>query len=267
MVGRPPRTLRAMHRPTRLLASAVAVLAGAALLVAGGAAAASAAPQAAATPGGVLTAFVQAAGRNDARAMWSLLSSQTQKRLGPDLAAFTRLNAPGFHDAVGAFTHDGSFTVRLSQKLSAQWAIAVITGQRIVQSNPQAGAFGVALRGEGATWKLELGGPIALRILGPKEGEIVRQPEPQMAVEAKAKAEILGGLLYADGAAVKASAGGTDPRTLTFFGPAPTIKSTGVHYGAAIVATRTDAAAVAWTFGFVPTKAITTLPPGVTPPK
>jgi len=102
--------------------------------------------------------------------------------------------------------------------LSPQWALAVITGRRRVEGQDEAGAYAAALRGESSAWRVELGGPVSLRILGPHEGEVVRQPEPQVAVEVKANRDIMGALLYVDGKPVDAKAGGTGARAITFFG-------------------------------------------------
>lgn len=206
------------------------------------------------SPGGTLRAFVEAAGKGDAPRMWGLLSQQTQRRFGPDLARFRKGTAVELTEGVGAFARLGGYKVGLSEKLSESWAIAVITGRRQVEGKAEAGAYGVALRGKGAAWRLELGGPVRLRILGPRAGEAIAQPAPQTAVEVKAPTAIEGAILYADGKPVDARSGGTSPRAITFFGNATGVKAKGMHFAAAIAATATEGSAVAWAFRLVPAK-------------
>src|SRR5689334_23246495 len=50
----------------------------------------------------VLDAFVAAAGRGDARALWALLSRPSQRRLGP-FAKFRRTTATELSEGVGSF--------------------------------------------------------------------------------------------------------------------------------------------------------------------
>lgn len=250
-----------MHRLR--LAAAVPTLAGAAAALAACAAlvpVAAAAPAGAArgadsSPGGVLGAFVGAAARNDAGAMWALLSAETRKRLGPVQAAFAKGAARDLSDALGGFARNGgSFKVRMSKPLGTKWAIAVITGARTIGGQAEAGAFGAALRGEGGGWRIELAGPVQLKVNEPRPGEVMAAPEPQLAVTATAKETVTGGILYADGVQLDGGAGGTGPMNLTIYGPAVNVTTQGVHFGAAIAATPHDASAVAWTFGFVPAK-------------
>ena len=82
------RTFAGMRRFAVL--AVIALTAGA--LVAGPAAAghAAGAPSAAVSPGDTLRSFVEAAGKGDAGRMWSLLSTQTQRRFGPISHAFAR---------------------------------------------------------------------------------------------------------------------------------------------------------------------------------
>lgn len=245
------RSLCPVPRHARLAALA---LAAALFAAAAGAGAAAAAPRADGSPGGVLRQFVEAAGKGDASTMWSLLSARSRQRLGPDFGRFRKGSAAELNRGVGTFARSSGFTVALSTELSTTWAVAVITGSRSANGQKEAGAYGVALRGEGGGWRLELDGPVKLRILGPDPGEIVVQPEPQFAVEVKATDDILGGVLYADGKALTSNAGGLGPKNVTIYAPATIVKKRGVHFGAAIAATATDASAVAWTFGFVPAK-------------
>lgn len=248
-------------RPARLLALA-AVTAALAVALAGSGSA-LAASRADGTPGGILTQFVQAAGKADAAALWALLSQPTRKRLGPDLATFRAKAAPGITEVVGELAHSSGLKVSLAQKLSTTWAIAAMTGSLGSGGQQQAGAYVVALRGEGGAWRVELAGPVTLRVLGPAPGAVVVAPEAQFAVEAKAPSDILGGVLYADGKKLTSSGGGTGPREITFFAPAALASTRGIHFGAAIVATSSEATAIAWTFAFVP--AATPKPPTATP--
>ena len=232
----------------RVAALFVVALIGGALAAGPSAGARSAAP----SPGDAIRSFVEAAGKGNTARMWSLLSRQTQRRYGPDLARFRKGTAVELTEGVGAFARSGGYKVRLSDALSASWAIAVVAGRRSVEGQTEDGAYGVALRGDGAAWKLELGGPVGLRILGPHAGEVIAHPVPQTAVEAKAPSAIEGAILYADGQAIDARSGGLSSRAVTFFGNATAVKAKGVHFAAAIAVTATEGSAVAWAFRLVP---------------
>lgn len=249
--------------PVLTLAAVAVVTAALAVALAGSGSAVAAAARADGTPAGVITRFVQAAGKGDAAALWALLSRPTRKRLGPDLATFRTKAAPGISAVVGELAHSRGLKVALVQKLSTTWAIAAMTGTLGAGGQQQAGAYAVALRGEGGGWRVELAGPVTLRVLGPDPGEVVVVPETQFAVEAKAPSAILGGVLYADGKELASNGGGTGPRAITFFAPAVLARGQGSHFGAAIVATSSDATAIAWTFAFVP--AASRKPPPATP--
>lgn len=234
-----------MPRPVSLL-----VVALAAVVFATGSAAAARTTEA--SPASTLRAFVEAAGKGDAPRMWGLLSKQAQRRLGPDLVRFRKGTAVELTEGVGAFARAGGYRVRLSDTLSDTWAIAVITGRRTVEMQTEDGAYGVALRGDRGTWRLELGGPVRLRILGPHAGEVVTYVGPQTAVEAKAPTAIEGAILYADGKPVDARSGGLNSRAITFFGNATAVKAKGVHFAAALAVTATEGSAVAWAFRLDP---------------
>ena len=255
-----------MRRLPLLLALAAVVAA----LAAGGASAAPAAraakPVAETSPGKVLSTFVKAAGTNDTATMWGLLSSATKKRFGGSLEAFRKGEAPELVGALGQLARGDAFTMRMSEKLSSVFAFAVVTSRRVVKGQKEEAAYAAAMRAEGAGWKLELGGPVSLRVIGPDQGEVVAAPEPQMAVEAKAKEQIIGAILYADGVPIDGNAGGTGPNNVTIYGVATNVAKPGVHYGAAVAGTATDISAVAWTFGFVPAKTTSgKLPKGIKP--
>ena len=245
--------------PLLVLAAVTAALA----VALGGAGTALAASRADGTPAGIITRFVQAAGQGDSAALWALLSRPTRQRLGPDLATFRAKAAPGITAVVGALAHSTGLKVSLVQKLSPAWAIAVMTGALGSGGQRQAGAYAVALRGEGGGWRVELAGAATLCVLGPDPGQVVVVPETQFAVEAKAPSAILGGVLFADGKELTSSGGGTGPRAITFFAPAALARQQGIHFGAAIAATSSDATAIAWTFAFVP--AASPKPPTATP--
>ena len=236
-----------MHRLVSLLVVALA----AAAFTTGSA---TAARTAKVTPGATLRAFVEAAGKGDVPRLWALLSKQTQRRLGPDLAGFRKGRAVELTAGVGAFARSGGYRVGLAEKLSESWAIAVITGPRHVEGRTEAGVYGIALRGDGAVWRLELGGPVRLRILGPKAGEVIARPGPQTAVEVQAPTAIEGAVLYADGKPIDARSGGTSASAVTFFGNATGVKAKGLHFAAAIAVTATEGSAVAWAFRLAPVR-------------
>ena len=130
------------------------------------------------------------------------------------------------------------FRVVLSERITADWAVAAIRWQR--------GVYAAALRRERGAWRVELGAPIRLRALRPDPGERLRV-RTQVAVEVKASAPILEGGVWLDGKAVTTRSGGPSDRYLTFFSDADRVGA-GTHAVVAVALAGDGAAALAWTF-------------------
>ena len=195
----------------------------------------------------VLVRFIAAAGDGDAAGMWELLSRPTKKRLGPTERRFAAGEAGELERVVGSFARLDAFHLILAEPLNAEWGIAAIEGRREVEGEQRFGAYAAALRAESGRWKLELGGDIRLRPLGPDPGD-VKEAHPLLAVEISSGARVLEGGLWLDGAAFPAEGGGSDARHFTIFGEPMEALTRGRHSVVAFGMAGKTAAAVAWTF-------------------
>ena len=155
---------------------------------------------------GVLTLFVEAAGRGDAEAMWGLLSEQSREQLGPTLEEFAAEYATGFEEGVGAFAGT-PYEVLLSDVTPSGWGIGAIAGDRPGDGEPEYAAYAAMLVEEGTGWRLELGDPVAVRLLAPVGQTDEKQPQIRFSVEANAAVEEAG--LWVDGEPVAGTVEGS----------------------------------------------------------
>src|SRR5712692_4324564 len=70
-------------------------------------------------------ALLQAAARNDAGALWNLLSKPSQKRLGPTLSAFRSLSTRDIERTLRPF-ESTSLTPFISQSVSQQFGLVAV---------------------------------------------------------------------------------------------------------------------------------------------
>lgn len=156
----------------------------------------SAAPVATPEAAGVLGLFVQAAGRGDAEAMWGLLTTRSQRALGPTLTRFEKKRAKGFETGLGSFAGTG-YDVLLSEMTSSGWAIAAIAGERTRRGKREYAAYAAMLAREGNGWRLELGDPLRLELLSPRHTRT--ETQPLVAFRAAAEQPIRAAGLWLDG--------------------------------------------------------------------
>jgi hypothetical protein len=197
-------------------------------------------------PGRVLTRFVRAARARTYAAMWELLSQPTQRRLGPSLERFRSGVGRGLARELGAFV-PGRSRAFLDEPITSLFAVAAYGGRtRLGGAQPYA-TYAAALRREGGFWRLELGGPVELRPLGPDPGS-VENGAIQVAAEVESAAPIVEGGMWLDGQAVPGRSAGLGATRMTMFGDARAGIPRGPHAVVAFASTFADASALAWTF-------------------
>jgi hypothetical protein len=140
-------------------------------------------------PGKVVVGrLLTAAGSDNRKALWNVLSKPSQKRLGPTYAQFAAGPALIMERALKPFESE-KLAPLISQSISQQFGLVA------VRNGTKALAF--PLRLEGSTWKVETPGPITFDILGPQPGS--SSAVAQVAVEVKSPGVIGDAVLFVDG--------------------------------------------------------------------
>jgi hypothetical protein len=205
-------------------------------------------PPAGERPGRALTRFVRAARAREYAGMWNLLSQPTQRRLGPSLERFRTGVGRGLARELGAFV-PGRSRAFLDEPITSLFAVAAYGGRtRLGGARPYA-TYAAAFRREGGVWRLELGGPVGLRPLGPDPGS-VEDGAIQVAAEVESVAPIVEGGMWLDGQAVPGRTAGLGATRMTMFGDARGRIPRGPHAVVAFASTFADASAIAWTFAY-----------------
>ena len=200
------------------------------------------------TPGPVLRRFVRAAAAGNHGAMWRLLSAPSQRRLGPTLAAFRNRAGPRLARQVGVFI-PGRSRVFLEEPITALFAVAAYGGRTTVGEGQPFGTFAAAMRREDDGWRVELGGPVQLRPLGPDPGEVASRAF-QIAAGVEANAAVVEAGLWLDGQAVPGRTSGIGAQRLTMFSESRRRIPAGPHAVVAFASTFADASALAWMFTY-----------------
>ena len=197
-------------------------------------------------PGRVLVSFVRAAGRGDAKAMWGLLSPETQASFGQTLARFSAGNAHEFEEGVGTLAPAPK--VILSRRLDPTWSVAAVAGDRTVEGELEYFTYAAALKSARGGLKLELGGIVASGHR-PEPMTEIDERRPELAVNLAAGADIVEALLWLDGSRISARRGADErPFTATLSGRPRRPLAPGRHQVVVFAATRGTAEASAWTF-------------------
>ena len=200
------------------------------------------------TPGRVLTRFVRAAAAGNAAGMWRLLSVSSQRRLGPSFPAFRDQTAPLLARQVGVFV-PGSSRLFLDEPITALFAVAAYGGRTTVGENRPFGTYAAALRRENADWRLELGGPVEIKPVGPDPGEAASGTF-QIAAGVEGNAAIVEAGLWLDGQAVPGRTAGQGVQQVTMFSESRARIPRGPHAIVAFASTFADASALAWMFTY-----------------
>jgi hypothetical protein len=195
-------------------------------------------------PGEIVLRFVQAARRGDAKQMWALLSEPTRRSIGPGVASFARGTAP---DLIMSFEDFRDGRILLSRRLDDVWAVGAIAGRDEPEDgDPEPAAYAAALRREGATWRIELYGLVIAR-LRPEPLDTTGD-RPEVRAEAQAGDDVERMLLWLDGDAARVPYAWTSAFTAEVRGrPSEPVRE-GEHALVVFAATRSTAAALAWSF-------------------
>jgi hypothetical protein len=180
-------------------------------------------------------ALFAAAKANRVEAMWGLLSTDAKKRLGPTLGEFKSGAGGELADSLAGF---GTYKQVVSERITPEFGVvAVDNGKRL---------YAVPLRLEGERWKLELGGPVTIRPLGPQP-DAVEPVVAQIGVAVGGPAGVGTAVVYLDGRAEspKVYTTKTNSTLVTNFDPA---LDPGRHTVVVFATDNRDAAARAWAF-------------------
>jgi len=193
-----------------------------------------------ADPGKVLVdSFAAAARKGDARALWAMLSTESRSRLGPDFSRFSQKAAHGFYRDLGAFT---SFRTIVSERITPEFGVVAIDGIR----NGKRAVYAIPLRLQGEQWKVESGGPVVVRPIGPAPGS-----KGQVVAQVAGAVEGPGGtgtaVMYLDGATLNPEVRGTASNS-TLFANFDQALDPGRHTVVLFANDGREAAATAWAF-------------------
>jgi len=181
-------------------------------------------------------ALLHAAQAKDAKAIWALLSTPSQQRLGPTYAAFAANVAPQIEQALKPF-ETASVTPFISQSVSQQFGIVAI--------REGAKALAFPLRSENNKWKIETPGPIAIQVLGPQPGS--SGPVAQIGAEVRSPGVLGDAIVFVDGTAVRPTLT-PGKGNATVFANLKQALSPGTHIAVVYAEEGKDASALAWTF-------------------
>ncbi len=190
-----------------------------------------------ADPGKIVVGrLLTAAGSDNRKALWNLLSKPSQKRLGPTYAQFAAGPAAIMERALKPFESE-KLAPMISQSISQEFGIVA------VRNGTKALAF--PLRLEGGAWKVETPGPITFDILGPQPGS--SSAVAQVAVEVKSPGVIGDAVLYVDGKPVPVNLT-PNQGDATAFANLSKALSPGAHIAVAFAIEGNLAGAEAWSF-------------------
>jgi hypothetical protein len=188
----------------------------------------------------IVDALWLAARRGSAEALWALLSTSSKERLGPTLKEFRTGPAAELEASLGAFTSLRPF---VSERITPEFGVVAVDGRR----DGKPAVYAVALRIEGASWKVELGGPVKIRPIGPDPGA-----RETVVAQVAAAVEGPGGtgtaLMYVDGQTqTNLQSRGTSSNATLFANFEPALDP-GRHTVVVFASDGREASATAWAF-------------------
>jgi hypothetical protein len=197
-----------------------------------------AAPTPAADPGrDVMAALVAAAAGDDAESAWELLSTPSQRRVGPTLEEFERDEFPELERALAPFA-GGSLPIEVSEKIDDEFGVVALSRGEDAYATP--------LRLEGNVWRVELESPVRIDILGPPPGSRGKFAQ-QVGVEKRGAGGAGIAVLYLDGVTLDAQTF-SDADSATIFANFESDLEPRRHTAVAFTSAAGEAAARAWTF-------------------
>jgi hypothetical protein len=178
-----------------------------------------------------------AAGKTDQ--LWGMLSTPTRRRLGPTLGRF-RTGAGGkLADRLGSLRNP---RVIVSERITPEFGVVAVDGRRDGKRTVEA----FPLRLDGTSWKLELGGPVRIRPIGPLPGK----HEPVVAQIAAAVTGPGGSgtaVMYLDGHTENPKVAGTSSNATLYANFEPALDP-GRHTVVVFASDGQEAGATAWDF-------------------
>jgi hypothetical protein len=190
-----------------------------------------------------IEAFVAAARKGHVEAMWRMLSSSSRERLGPSLADFRTRAGVELTEGVGSF---GRFRVIVSERITPELGVVAIDGSRLGEGSRERSVYAVILRLEESSWKLELGGPVRVRALGPS-------PNARERIVAQIAAAVEGpggtgtAVMYVDGQTVTPTVARTATNATLYANFDPALDP-GRHTVVVFASEGREASAAAWAF-------------------
>lgn len=149
--------------------------------------------------GKVLEEFVRAAGRNDAQAMWKLLSPVSQAQFGPTDGQFVVGAGKKFGATMGEFERSGEWKLVVAARPSKGWAVAAISGYIVTKGKKSYGAYASPLRLIGGKWYLEPTGSVKFTPATPDPDLLSKDTTPSIGSELAASEPILDAVIWVDG--------------------------------------------------------------------
>ena len=149
--------------------------------------------------GKVLEEFVRAAGRQDAPAMWKLLSPFSQAQYGPTDGQFAVGAGKEFGGTMGEFERSGEWKLVVAARPSNDWAVAAISGYIVTKGKQSYGAYAAPLRQIGGKWYLEPTGTVKFTPATPDPALLSKDSTPSVGSELAANEPILEAAIWVDG--------------------------------------------------------------------
>jgi hypothetical protein len=193
----------------------------------------------------VIDAFVAAAGRRDARAMWRLLSGSSQRRLG-SFQRFRRTTAIEFAEGVGSFARS-AYKVVVSERVTDLFGAVAIAGVRTAEGMREYAAYGTALRLENGSWRVEFRGPVHIEPLGPRPGTREKTVVQTAAEVVDKRGGLQTAVTWVDGVALDSQFRGGS-RGATLFANLASPLARGRHNVVVFAGGAKDASVIVWTF-------------------
>jgi hypothetical protein len=171
--------------------------------------------------------------------LWAMLSSRSKQHLGPTRSRFEGGAGRELVDRLGSVRDP---KVIVSERITPEFGIVALDGRR----NGKRVVDAVPLRLEGTSWRLELGGPVKIRPIGPLPGK----HEPVVAQVAAAVTGPGGtgtAVMYLDGHTENPKVAGTSGNATLYANFEPPLEP-GRHTVVLFASDGQEAGATAWDF-------------------
>jgi hypothetical protein len=199
---------------------------------------------ASADPGAAaVKAFVAAARARDATALWRMLSTESQQRLGRTLARFRKGPAAKLAAQAGVFR---AYRVIVSERVTPEFGVVAIDGSQSVAGRRTRGVGAIVLRLEGTRWRVALGSPVRVKLIGP-DPTGPKQVVSQVAAAVTGPGGSGNAVMYVDGQTVSPHVAGTASNSTLYANFDPALDS-GRHTVVVFATVGHEAAATAWAF-------------------